>query len=229
MKKIVILILLSCLNNIIYGQNNLSFSQAMIIDLPAVNPPLTVPPNKVWKIEAIAQNSAGNPRFTINDLEFEKGADSGPIWLNSGNTIKQGGGSPVAVRASILEFDVSSSSSGGTGSSVSAEGLAFAGVVNEVLNISISQGMGTGSIVVPSDKIYKITSANAVIYSTVTGQLSASDANIFLGFNWAKSSSGSPIEIYLEPGTHIIHHMGPSTGFSATATIAINGVSYFIQ
>lgn len=122
-KIFVILVCLALLSSESYCQNNLSFSQTLLINSG------TVPEGKTWKLEGILYSDAPHnltaaslnsvATFTVNGqtLPARKTSSYGvansalvynwemtfPLWLPSGTTI--GAGSSVS-KFSILEFSI---------------------------------------------------------------------------------------------------------------------------
>lgn len=128
MKKLTIAIFLACTMSIsVYGQNGLSYSQVITdaqsftvgISQSSATPLLTVPVDKVWKVESISEPQSfgdGSTYLVINGFEFGPGrinSASLPIWLKSGDTVQcgvkkgnnTGGTITASLYISIIEFN----------------------------------------------------------------------------------------------------------------------------
>ena len=133
---------------------------------------VTVPEGKVWKIvSGVTQGEVqfystnqdyGNDLNASNSNGYAIQSFQKPFWLGQGNTIARTSGSAGAV-FSILEFNVVaiSSSSGGSGGGVSADGLKFSQVINYSGTYNFPTNY-TGHIYetfeIPEGKVWKITS-----------------------------------------------------------------------
>lgn len=139
-----------------YSQSNLIFNQVINESLP-IGVQLTVPVGKVWKITMMNNN------VKINGVEtyWNVHKITTPVWLGEGNII-EGLTNPNPI-LSIIEFNVvpTSTTTGGSGGGVSADGFTAIGIVNIQFNDSRA-GIDNhlmGTITVPEGEIWKITDA----------------------------------------------------------------------
>lgn len=220
-----------------YGQNNLVFDQVLLIELN-LSTPVIVPVGKVWKIEGYNQggtNLSGNINldgapFYLQALNL--GAN-GPVWLPAGSELRKdnSGGSNVfnVDKISVLQFSVSSGGTGGAGGSSNngSEGMSFSGVINEVYSFVPDQGQAiAGTLVVPADKVYKVTYASAVTLLG-SGEIRSvpASSSIFVGLNDVTSSTEG---LYLSSGSYEVFYNGASSGTNANR-ITISAIEYSIN
>ena len=220
-----------------YGQNNLVFDQVLLIELN-VTTPVTVPAGKVWKIEGYnlgGTNLSG--RIDLDGTAFYLQAtnvgSNGPVWLPAGSELRkatQGNSSTFRVdKISVLQFSVGSAGTGGSGSSSNngSEGMSFSGVINEVYSFTTSQGEAiAGTLVVPADKVYKVTYASAVILFG-SGEIRSAPASssIFIGLNDVTSSSEG---LYLSSGSYEVFY-NSSPAVTSANRITISAIEYSIN
>lgn len=216
-----------------YGQNNLSFNQASIIDIPQGGT-VTVPAGKVWKIESFGMDNSRVlyvPSITIDGQTFTPSQNfNGPIWVNENSVIGRGvenGQASGARKLSVLEFTVTGGSGGGGDSgNVSSEGLTFSGVLYEEFS-GFNFGLGpVGTITVPSNTVYKIT--RTTVANTSNGYVIPS-ASVSFDQIGGRNIDTNPI--YLGPGTYTVYISkifaegnAPDARFAA-----INGLIYTYQ
>lgn len=93
-----------------FGQGNLQFNQVLILDATPAGNAITVPADKVWKIESVALSS-NNAYFQINwggtsyfVLNNSSPYANLPFWLPSNESVSLIGN--VNAKVSIIEFNV---------------------------------------------------------------------------------------------------------------------------
>lgn len=187
MKKLITLALIIGATTFTQGQSNLVFNRVINFNLD-FGEETTVPEGKVWKVEEVNNNGntanelffsnpnpeVGNP---INNRSYK--FNDRPIWFEEGVILKgsNSGNSPI----SILEFDVvpASTTTGGSGGGVSADGLIFNQVINYSENAAAFQANGsatwTDTIVIPEGKVWKIMSFSVVGLSSLDNHISDCD------------------------------------------------------
>lgn len=217
-----------------FGQNNLVFDQVLLIELNLAAPPVVVPSGKVWKIEGYNQggiNLSGN--INLDGAPFflqavNLGAN-GPVWLPAGSELRKEttGGSNVfnIDKISVLQFSVSSGGTGGAGGSSNngSEGMSFSGVINESYSFTPVSSVAVGTLVVPANKIYKITFTSS-IWQSNGGELMPISANVFVGLNDATNPEG----LYLGEGSYEVYYRKLATGQNANR-VSISALEYSIN
>jgi hypothetical protein len=199
MKKLITLALIIGATIFTQAQSNLVFNQVLTFTLDVTNPQATVPEGKVWKVESIhGQNlfvsKTGNSYGSdMNNVDFGYFSSGQPAkWFPEGTILSNGPNVTPSrtVHLSLLEFNVVaiSSSSGGSGGGVSADGLVFSGIINQFIPTSSVTGIGTvaGSFTVPEGKIWKI---NNITHKKIAG----SGAIVSLNGTLNISMDGVPI------------------------------------
>ena len=92
------------------AQGNLQFNQVLILDATPAGNPVTVPADKVWKIESVALSSnnsyfqiqwGGVNYFVLNNTTPYANL---PYWLPSGESVSLVAN--VNAKVSIIEFNV---------------------------------------------------------------------------------------------------------------------------
>ena len=137
-----------------------------------------------------------------------------PIWFPAESVFTKYIGSNSINVLNILEFNVVaiSSSTGGSGGGVSADGLVFSGIINQFIPTSSVTGIGTvaGSFTVPEGKIWKISTMTHKKIAG-SGDIIAFNGSLYVGMDgvpiYAISSSiniNSAItnNVILTPGTY---------------------------
>lgn len=175
MKHTFFLIAFFSFINTSVAQNDLVFNEAKFVTLTTnPNNATTVPEGKVWKVESYSTSRGNNygGSLVVNNESFIIPVAAPIVWIPAGSTILSGASSLnqsyIAVDAiNVLEFNVTSASDGGGGSSgtgFSSEGLEFSNVINfessEINSTGGSNGLLTyvaGSLTVPDGKVWKIT------------------------------------------------------------------------
>ena len=168
MKKILILLLIIPILG--FTQNDLVFNRVLNFKLNP-NETVTVPTAKAWKIENSSSSqvfiSNENPAYgsavlTTSAFAYTGGGKNA-VWLAAGSILYAENAGPQSISFSILEFNVVaiSSSSGGSDSGVSADGLKFSQVINYSGTYNFPTNY-TGHIYetfeIPEGKVWKITS-----------------------------------------------------------------------
>lgn len=169
MKKYFLITLILALTAQINAQSNLVFNQVLVLELNSTG--TTVPEGRVWKVED------GNDRnYTVNGTTWstlESDAKSGPTWFPEGSVFTKFTGSNDADILSILEFNVvpTSTTTGGSGGGVSADGFTAIGIVTIQFNDSTAGIYNhlMGTITVPEGEIWKITDARTLRSSLAFG------------------------------------------------------------
>ena len=152
-----------------FSQNDLVFNRVLNFKLN-INETATVPTGKAWKIEGASnsqititnENPAYGSAVNIQE-EFGYTGSANAIWLGAGSILHAVQAGSQQQSFSILEFNVVaiSSSSGGSGSGVSADGLKFSQVINYSGTYNFPTNY-TGHIYetfeIPEGKVWKITS-----------------------------------------------------------------------
>ena len=159
MKKLITLALIIGATTFTQAQSNLVFNQVILLEL-SNGSETTVPEGKVWKVTY----GQGGTIFKVNGENWTVGVlgshKNTPIWFPAESVFTKYIGSNSINVLNILEFNVVaiSSSSGGSGGGVSADGLVFSGIINQFIPTSSVTGIGTvaGSFAVPEGKIWKI-------------------------------------------------------------------------
>ena len=167
MKKYFLIAIILAFTAKINAQSNLIFNQVINESLP-IGAQLTVPGGKVWKITMMNNNVVINGVETYWNIH----KITTPVWLGEGDII-EGITSPTAI-LSIIEFNVvpTSTTTGGSGGGVSTDGLVFEEAITQTLIATNELNSNTylyGQIVVPENRILKITSISTYSLSTVTG------------------------------------------------------------
>ena len=208
MKKLITLALIVGATTLTQAQSNLVFNQVLILDFDNnAAEPYIVPEGKVWKVESGASGSTfkvdGNT-WTMGDLGSYR---MGPIWIPENSALS--GSSSDADFISVLEFNVepTSSSSGGSGGGVSADGLVFSSVINLEFN-GTSGTLGNysevGIISVPEGKIWKVVSA-----SNYSSAEATRIGYIKIAGNQFNATKNGGIEnkwnLFLYPGTYEVY------------------------
>jgi hypothetical protein len=108
------LFLLVC-NNSAFAQGNLQFNQVLNVEFTSSSSTtLTVPSDKVWKLENLVMTSINNYAcFTLNGNTYylrqhntsSSSWDNFPLWIAGNKTITFGAGCASGM-VSILEFNV---------------------------------------------------------------------------------------------------------------------------
>ena len=95
------------------AQGNLQFNQvitgAASLSIGANSGLLTVPANKVWKIEAVNMPAVTGMQMQINSIGTSIGNCIFPFWLKAGNTFSVFNGATSAaysIQYSIIEFNI---------------------------------------------------------------------------------------------------------------------------
>ena len=112
MKYVIALLFALAFSNI--DAQNLQFSQVLTYNMVNQQEIITVPSNKVWKIEyaALSPVNSGS-KLQVNGLDIllsmnSSSTNSFPIWLKSNDvlSIMSSGSSPPACFVSIIEFTI---------------------------------------------------------------------------------------------------------------------------
>lgn len=165
------------------AQNDLVFNEAKFIAITSSpTNATTVPEGKVWKIESYS-TSRGNGyggSLLVDNEPFIIPVDVPIVWIPAGTTIRSGdtslsSGYLAVLAINVLEFNVTSASDGGGGSSgsgFSSEGLEFSNVINFESSQVTTGGSQTGtetagSFTIPDGKVWKIT--NVMVTKQGTG------------------------------------------------------------
>jgi hypothetical protein len=182
----------------------------------------TVPEGKVWKV---TYGQGGNI-FKVNGENWNVGVlgshKNTPIWFPAESVFTKYIGSNSINVLNILEFNVVaiSSSSGGSGGGVSADGLVFSGIINQFIPTSSVEGRGivAGAFTVPEGKIWKINNmthqkiSGAGNFINLAGSLYLSMDGVPIyaisGINVNTSYTGNHI---LTPGTYELKWWGGTT------------------
>tara|TARA_B110000027_G_C16020714_1_gene256236 strand:+ start:35 stop:760 length:726 start_codon:yes stop_codon:yes gene_type:complete len=213
MKKLITLALIIGATTFTQAQSNLVFNQVILLEL-SNGSETTVPEGKVWKV---TYGQGGNI-FKVNGENWNVGVlgshKNTPIWFPAESVFTKYIGSNSINVLNILEFNVVaiSSSSGGSGGGVSADGLVFSGIINQFIPTSSVTGIGTvaGSFTVPEGKIWKISTMSHKKIAG-SGDIIAFNGNLYVGMDgvpiYAISSSinvNSAItnNVILTPGTY---------------------------
>jgi hypothetical protein len=119
--KILILTFFLVLCSLLYSQGNLQFNQVLsgsgTLGNNGASTTLTVPADKVWKIESVNgwADSGSRPGLTINGVSTLISTATFPIWLKAGDTFRltvlsnpSSGNAlgPLNYYYSIIEFDI---------------------------------------------------------------------------------------------------------------------------
>ena len=119
--KILILSFFLVLCSLLYSQGNLQFNQVLsgsgTLGNNGASTTLTVPADKVWKIESVNgwADSGSRPGLTINGVSTLISTATFPIWLKAGDTFRltvlsnpSSGNAfgPLNYYYSIIEFDI---------------------------------------------------------------------------------------------------------------------------
>ena len=213
MKKLITLALIIGATTFTQAQSNLVFNQVILLEL-SNGSETTVPEGKVWKVTY----GQGGTIFKVNGENWNVGVlgshKNTPIWFPAESVFTKYIGSNSINVLNILEFNVVaiSSSSGGSGGGVSADGLVFSGIINQFIPTSSVTGIGTvaGSFTVPEGKIWKISTMTHKKIAG-SGDIIAFNGNLYVGMDgvpiYAISSSinvNSAItnNVILTPGTY---------------------------
>jgi hypothetical protein len=213
MKKLITLALIIGATTFTQAQSNLVFNQVILLEL-SNGSETTVPEGKVWKVTY----GQGGTIFKVNGENWTVGVlgshKNTPIWFPAESVFTKYIGSNSINVLNILEFNVVaiSSSSGGSGGGVSADGLVFSGIINQFIPTSSVTGIGTvaGSFTVPEGKIWKISTMSHKKIAG-SGDIIAFNGNLYVGMDgvpiYAISSSinvNSAItnNVILTPGTY---------------------------
>jgi len=181
MKKLITLALIISATTFTQAQSNLVFNQVLNFNI-GIGETVTVPDGKAWKLESAI--SVGNVLISSTNQEYGNNLDSSnvagypaqtyprPLWLGQGTSLTYNNSS-VNNYLSILEFNVEpiSTTTGGSGGGVSADGFTAIGIVNIQFNDSrpaIDNHL-MGTITVPEGEIWKITDANILRSSVAFG------------------------------------------------------------
>ena len=184
MKKLITLALIIGATTFTQAQSNLVFNQVLNFSIsPSVS--ATVPEGKVWKVE---HSNYGTLKVSKADVAYgaplieypfnSTSANNNAIWFSEGAVLKSDG---AASPLSILEFNVVpiSTTTGGSGGGVSADGLIFNQVINYSENAAAFQANGsatwTDTIVIPEGKVWKIMSFSVVGLSSLDNHISDCD------------------------------------------------------
>lgn len=199
MKKLITLALIIGATTFTQAQSNLVFNQVILLEL-SNGSETTVPEGKVWKV---TYGQGGNT-FKVNGENWNVGVlgshKNTPIWFPAESVFTKYIGSNSINVLNILEFNVVaiSSSSGGSGGGVSADGFTAIGIVNIQFNDSragISNHL-MGTITVPEGEIWKITDANILRSTAAFGSFNngnytlANVTNTFIGTHQFPSPNG---------------------------------------
>ena len=213
MKKLITLALIIGATTFTQAQSNLVFNQVILLEL-SNGSETTVPEGKVWKVTY----GQGGTIFKVNGENWTVGVlgshKNTPIWFPAESVFTKYIGSNSINVLNILEFNVVaiSSSSGGSGGGVSADGLVFSGIINQFIPTSSVGGIGTvaGSFTVPEGKIWKISTMTHKKIGG-SGDIIAFNGSLYVGMDgvpiYAISSSinaNSAItnNVILTPGTY---------------------------
>lgn len=227
MKKYFLITLIIAFTAQINAQSNLIFNQVINESLP-IGVQLTVPVGKVWKITMMNNNVKINGVETLWNVH----KITTPVWLGEGNII-EGLTNPNPM-LSIIEFNVvpTSTTTGGSGGGVSADGFTASGIINlEFSGTNSSGNIGTkivlGTITVPEGKIWKIISSSF-------GNSSNPDT-VYLGNGYNGDIfvddfivSGEDRPVYLTAGSYEVAGKTAASGGGGTYYILgkIGGIEY---
>ena len=177
MKKLITLALIVGAIALTQAQSNLVFNRVLNFTVSS-SVSATVPEGKVWKVE----HNSGDLRIDKADVAYGLGISNVPLWnVNKPTWYSEGTvlfTSSSFSSLSILEFNVVpiSSSSGGSGGGVSADGLIFSQVINYSDNAiaynANTSATWTDTIVIPEGKVWKIMSFSVVNLSSLNNQIS---------------------------------------------------------
>ena len=177
MKKLITLALIVGAIALTQAQSNLVFNRVLNFTVSS-SVSATVPEGKVWKVE----HNSGDLRIDKADVAYGLGISNVPLWnVNKPTWYSEGTvlfTSSSFSSLSILEFNVVpiSSSSGGSGGGVSADGLIFSQVINYSDNAiaynANTSATWTDTIVIPEGKVWKIMSFSVVNLGSQNNQIS---------------------------------------------------------
>ena len=172
-KKLITLALIIGATTLTQAQSNLVFNRVLNFTVTSSNQ-ATVPEGKVWKLEHQSSSSLRINKAdvaygqTINNVALY--SNTKPTWYSEGTVLYA---SSSTVSLSILEFNVEpiSSSSGGSSSRLSSEGLVFSQVINYsgTYNFPTTyNGHIYETFEIPEGKVWKITSVTVAKINGVT-------------------------------------------------------------
>ena len=189
MKKLITLALIIGATTLTQAQSNLVFNRVLNFSLQPQEV-VTVPEGKVWKMEwgimsgqiqILSTNQPyGTDLTTGNSNGFSVQSKDEPIWLGEGSSIAYSNTNNSNM-LSVLEFNVEpiSTTTGGSGGGVSADGLIFNQVINYSENAAAFQANGsatwTDTIVIPEGKVWKIMSFSVVGLRSLDNHISDCD------------------------------------------------------
>jgi hypothetical protein len=221
MKKLITLALIVGATTLTQAQSNLVFNQVLNFTVSS-SVSATVPEGKVWKVE----HNTGDLRIDKADVAYGLGISNVPLWnVNKPTWYSEGTvlfTSSSFSSLSILEFNVvpTSTTTGGSGGGVSADGLVFSGIINQFIPTSSVEGRGivAGAFTVPEGKIWKINNmthqkiSGAGNFINLAGSLYLSMDGVPIyaisGINVNTSYTGNHI---LTPGTYELKWWGGTT------------------
>ena len=243
MKKFITLALIISATTFTQAQSNLVFNQALVLNLTTTG--TTVPSGKVWKVESADGNYIDVNNSNWN-LVMNGSYKNIPVWFPEDTLIKlstttSSQGNVRAFRLSVLEFNVvpASTTTGGSGGGVSADGLIFSQVINisfpgseftNPLPNSTSIYRIAGQITVPDGKVWKINDVQT--YRESGGgnpNTTTLSCNVRLGEYFFNTPTETRKGVYLKSGIHIVT-FNISPGFSTSAgsvnKVTINAIEY---
>lgn len=108
-KKIIFSVAIFLIFNPLSAQKSLNIDSVFTISMNLfLTPPITVPVNKIWKIETMGQSciNTGSGRIELNGMRTDFwGTSRFPIWLGSGDNLQFiSAGSNCWAYISIIQF-----------------------------------------------------------------------------------------------------------------------------
>ena len=219
MKKLITLALIVGATTLTQAQSNLVFNRVLNFAV-TYSTPATVPEGKVWKLE----HNSGDLRIDKADVAYGIGIsnvslynNNKPTWYSEGTVLFT---SSSFSSLSILEFNVVpiSSSSGGSGGGVSADGLVFSQMINEAIIITRTNTAGNilYSFEVPSGSVWKVKNLSQQLFSNgifvpqnMGGSIALYKDNDILTYPLPTGNGGGHNPILLKEGIYQVVHMNP--------------------
>ena len=219
-KKLITLALIIGATTLTQAQSNLVFNRVLDFTVTSSNQ-ATVPEGKVWKLENFSSSSLRINKAdvaygqTINNVALF--SSNKPTWYSEGTVLYA---SSSTVSLSILEFNVVaiSSSSGGSGGGVSADGLVFSQMINEAIIITRTNTAGNilYSFDVPSGSVWKVKKLTQELFfngifvtQNMGGSIALYKDNDILTYPLPTGNGGGHNPILLKEGIYQVVHMNP--------------------
>jgi len=242
MKKLITLALIVGATTLTQAQSNLVFNQVLNFKV-SISVSATVPEGKVWKVEHnnssnllvdkadVAYGSALN-----NDSIVTTAAGHNAIWFSEGTVLKTNSGS---ANLSILEFNVVpiSTTTGGSGGGVSADGLVFSQMINEAIIITRTNTAGDilYSFEVPSGSVWKVKNLKQELFyngvfvtQNMGGNIALYKDNDILTYTLPTGNAGGHNPILLKEGIYQVVHMNPDNSDWGGNRLFIEAIEYNI-